>query len=175
MRVCRLFVAPIGSDLPHKASRKAADSPSSPPRTTIQRLAHISAARQRASLNRRTRTIEHHQERLRSLAGSGSDGPNQPPVAVPATTSPTDLATVARYIRLGFMTPADLSRRDPNHDSQRAALIENMELRFGPEWRERDWEHPQQDLFSDWWIVEPRLYSGTARFVRLESVPVWGT
>lgn len=66
---------------------------------------------------------------------------------------------------MGFMSPSDLGRLDTERDQRRAALMENMEARFGPGWRNRDWENPQQDLSSDWWAVQPRLQNGSARLV----------
>jgi len=65
------------------------------------------------------------------------------------------------------MTQEDLSRSDMERDVRRVTLMESMDRRFGSDWRDRDWEHPQQDLSSDWWIVEPRLWGGRARLTRL--------
>ncbi len=76
---------------------------------------------------------------------------------------------------MGFMNPSDIGRQDPIREQRRAALMETMEARFGTGWQNRDWENPQQDLSSDWWMVQPRLYSGTARLVsfnKLHSNPL---
>lgn len=43
-----------------------------------------------------------------------------------------------------------------------------MDQRFGNDWRDRDWEHPQQDVDADWWVVEHRLWGGRARLVSCE-------
>ena len=154
----RLFVAPVESDLP-KATRTSKTSSSSPPRSSIRRLAHTNAGRERASLNRRVRTIEHHERRL------PLPSPGQMDLGTPSARA-NEVARVARYMRMGFTDYSNTERRDADREQRRAELMETMEARFGPGWRNRDWEHPQQDLDSDWWVIQPRIqYNGTARLV----------
>lgn len=72
------------------------------------------------------------------------------------------------------MNPSDLARHDRERDERRTELIGNMEVRFGPGWRNRDWENPQQDLSSEWWVLQPRLHlDGTARLVSLTLVSIY--
>jgi hypothetical protein len=75
---------------------------------------------------------------------------------------------------MGFTDYSNIERRDADREQRRAELMETMEARFGPGWQNRDWEHPQQDLDSDWWVIQPRIqYDGTgARLVSaIFSIP----
>lgn len=85
--------------------------------------------------------------------------------SIMSSSSPPDVASVARYISMGFTSPTDIARQDARQDRLRATLRVNMDIRFGTDWRDRNWEHPQRDLNSDWWVVETRLANGTARLV----------
>lgn len=132
-------------------------------------MAHISAARQRAASNvRRSRTFAHYfdasdsREPRRTLPGIDEIG-----VLGRRGTSRAEISILARYISSGFISPITSERNDSEREHRRGLLLRHMADRFGRNWRERDWEQPQEDLNSDWWMVEPRFHLGTARLVSL--------
>ncbi|KAF4120041.1 hypothetical protein GMORB2_3452 [Geosmithia morbida] len=163
-----LFVAPVASDLTEKVASKDAESRTSP-RSSIRRLAQDGASRERASSNRRARTLEHHRERLQGLPGSGAAAAPARPIT--SMVAPQDRNRIVRYIRQGFMTPEDVTHGDRNRERQRYSLIQNMELRFGPDWRDRDWNSEQQDAFSDWWLLN--VSNGRACLMRRQGPSQW--
>ena len=136
---------------------------SSPPRTTIRRLAHISAARERASANRRSRTYEHHGLRRTELGARSRTNPSGPGPSA-------EQRVVARYINAGFQSPLEYERADVVRQDIRNLLLRRMQNRFGSGWQWRCWEQPQQDLDSDWWVVVPLLDVHSARLVSLDAM-----
>lgn len=149
-----LFIPPVESDIRRKSHKTASTSP---PRTNIRRLPYTG---DRPSAHRTARLLEHIQN-SRPLPRAVANALNSENVS-------TEMVSAAEYGNGTYDEPSSRpDASDSARDPRRPARMLRMDQRFGTDWRNRDWEQPQQDLESDWWVVEHRLWGGRARLTRL--------